>query len=158
MYWHNNGPVPTTYPGPTGLSVPRCRCSRPSHYPLATLARPRAVGETRPRRANCPRSRTGPRFWKLERQYDARAPSSRFLQARRDWLYEAKRASHLRISAVASCSSVSKSRSLAMSAAIPQSSSSRAASYSSWYCGIGPMMRSSNQAGRASTGWPRTVG
>ena len=31
MYRYNDGPVPTTYPGPTGLSVPRCRYSQPSH-------------------------------------------------------------------------------------------------------------------------------
>ena len=30
MLWYNDGPVPTTYPGPTGLSVPRCRHSQPS--------------------------------------------------------------------------------------------------------------------------------
>ena len=41
MYWYNNGPVPTTYPGPTGLSVPRCWYAQPSHldhhHPWAPL-------------------------------------------------------------------------------------------------------------------------
>ena len=134
MLWYNNGPVPTTYPSLTGLSVPRCRYSQPSHHPLATLARPRAVGETLPRRANCPRSWTGPKFWKFERRYDTRAPSSRFLQARRDWPYEAKCVSHLRISAVASCSKVSKSRSRVMLAAMPQLSRSWAASVTHGLC------------------------
>ena len=37
MLWYNDGPVPTTYPSPTGLSVPRCRYSRPSQVTPAHM-------------------------------------------------------------------------------------------------------------------------
>ena len=77
MLWYNVGPVPTTYPSPTGLSVLRCQYSQLSHHPLATLACPRAVGETCPCLANCPCLQMGPRCLKLTSWYPARATSSR---------------------------------------------------------------------------------
>ena len=46
MLWYNDGLVPTTYPGPTGLSVPRCRHSQPSHkrWEDATILMQRFLG------------------------------------------------------------------------------------------------------------------
>ena len=37
MLWYNDGPVPTTYPGPTGLMVPRCWCPQLSQLAASML-------------------------------------------------------------------------------------------------------------------------